>query len=107
MQHYSTRLERIYQDDDLLSVPEVLEVISTRIGREVSDRALSDIARIKCFTRERPSPRAVLYHYNEIKNVVVASGRGRPRRDNATITQSAIRQRKFRERQRANDNPFE
>lgn len=99
MSHYSDRLERYYRDGDLLSVPEVVEVISTNSDRIVSDRALSDIARLHNLRRERPSPRAVLYHYEDIKNIVVASKRGRHTLTNPSS--NALRQRAFKARRRA------
>jgi hypothetical protein len=94
--HYSKRLQRNYQTGDLLSVPEVIEVVSANSGREVSDRAISDLARRYQLMRERPSPRAVLYHYEEVNNLVVADRRGR--RTQSNPSPNALRQREFKAR---------
>ena len=94
--HYSKRLQRNYRAGDLLSVPEVIEVVSANSGREVIDRAISDMARRLNLTRERPSPRAVLYHYEEVCNLVVAAGRGR--HVHANPSPNALRQREFKAR---------
>jgi hypothetical protein len=99
--HYSKRLQRNYRAEDLLSVPEVIEVVSANSGREVSDRAVADLARTMNLTRERPSPRAVLFHYEEVCNLVVGMKRGRRAQSNPSP--NALRQREFKARRAAGD----
>jgi hypothetical protein len=100
--HYSARLKRNYRAGDLLSIPELInEVLEPNSGREVSDRAVADLARTMNLTRERPSPRAVLFHYEEVCNLVVGMKRGRRAQSNPSS--NALRQREFKARRAAGD----
>ena len=102
MNHYSARLDRNFEDDDWLFYQEVLQVLSensegrpiprTNVGSLVDHGVLHPRKLIG-------TSRGVnLYQYAEVKNVVVASGRGR--RARVADTPGAIRARRFRERHR-------
>jgi hypothetical protein len=101
MNHYSARLGRNFEDSDWLFYQEVLEVLSANSGYVVPRTNVGSLVdhgvlhpRKLAGTRRATN----LYQYAEVKNVVVARGRGR--RAKVADTPGAIRARRFRERRR-------
>ena len=103
MEHYSERLARHFEDDDWLYYPEVLSVLAANSGRSSVPRtnvgSLVDAGVLH--PRKLPGSKANInqYQYSEVKDLVVAQGRGR--RAKHADTPGAIRTRRFRERRRA------
>lgn len=100
MEHYSQRLGRNFEDDDWLFYQEVLQVLSANSGGRAVPRtnvgSLVDHGVLHPKKLIGTARGVNLYQYAEVKNIVVASGRGR--RARTADTPGAIRARRFRER---------
>ncbi len=98
MGHYSKRLKRDFQDDDLLLHAEVVEVISANSGGiAVPRRQVGDLVDQGKLHPEPLEPgRLNLYPYREVKSLTYKRGAGRMKHKEPTP--NAIRQRRYRER---------
>ncbi len=96
MEHFSTRLNRNFQDDDQLLFTEALSVISQNSeGLTVPTRHLSDLANVGELHPIEVSPRHLyLYLYSEVKGLTYKKGPGRKK--HVQPNANAERQRKFR-----------
>lgn len=98
MGHYSARLQRDFEDGDLLFRSEVAEVLSANSGRAISPTNVSwlvDLGRL------HPVPlhaRVYQYQYSEVKDMVISTSPGRRRLPPGELSPGARRQRAFRER---------
>jgi hypothetical protein len=97
--HYSERLGRFFEDGDELTREEAAAVLSRNSGREIESKYVFDLVRLGVLHPRYLSPRKLLYQYSEVKSYVVASRVGK--RPHAHPTENALRQRRFRERRRA------
>lgn len=97
--HYSKRLGRNFRDGDYLSVQEVRAVLEANRGAPISMDLVSHYLKRVGARRMEVNSRIHLYLYDDLKDIVVPTTRGRVASPSATP--GAIRQREFRERQRA------
>jgi hypothetical protein len=95
--HFSKRLGRCFQDEDLLTKAEAIEVLLENSGLEkISDDYLSTQTRRGLLHPEYPYKRVPLYPYKELRDWVVRPTRGRRTQD--VPSWNAERQRRYRER---------
>ncbi len=97
--HYSERLGRFFEDGDELTREEAAVVLSHNSGRGIEPKYVFDLVRLGVLHPRYLSPRKLLYKYSEVKSYAVASHVGK--RPHAQPTENALRQRRFRERRRA------
>ena len=97
-EHYSERLGRNFRDGDYLSVQEARAVLAQNRGGPVSMDLVSHYLSRVGARRMEINKRVHLYLYDDLKNIVVPTTRGRSAAPSATP--GALRQRAFRARQR-------
>jgi hypothetical protein len=104
MEHYSTRLQRNFHDEDWLTRGEVAGVIAANSGRHLAhNRFVNDIARRQKWPVDRSDRYSPLYRYEDIKAYRIRHNPGRPAQDNPSP--NAQRQRKFREKKQFSEIP--
>lgn len=97
MEHYSQRLKRNFEDGDWLVSQEAAAVIAQNSGRaSVKTSQIADLARLGILKADKTSG-TWQYEYAKIKDYCIRRGR-HPQRN---PSKNAIRQRAFKERQRA------
>lgn len=96
--HYSERLGRNFRDGDYLSVQEARAVLAANRGSSISIDLVSHHLKRVGARRMEINSRVHLYLYDDLKDIVVPTTRGRAASPSASP--GALRQRAFKARQR-------